>query len=75
MVGMGMGLSFLPGLFVHASLGRDASVKPKELKGRALYRTVGMVWRKTSARKGEFETLAGHVRDAVKRGFPKVSLA
>ena len=74
MVGMGMGLSFLPGLYVHASLGRDGSVKSKELKGRALYRTVGMVWRKTSARKAEFETLAGHLRDAVKRGFPKISL-
>ncbi|MGI9478346.1 MAG: hydrogen peroxide-inducible genes activator [Hyphomicrobiaceae bacterium] len=69
MVGMGMGLSFLPGLYVHSALSRDASVKPIELKGRALYRTIGLLWRDTSARKPEFEQLAQHIRDTVKKSF------
>ena len=69
MVGMGMGLSFLPGLYVHTSLGRDTSVKQVALKGRALYRTIGLLWRDTSARKSEFEQLAQDIRETVKRSF------
>ena len=72
MVGMGMGLSFLPGLYVHASLRNETSVKAMELKGRSIFRTIGMVWRRTSARTTEFEKLADHIRQAVKRSFPKV---
>ncbi len=69
MVGMGMGLAFLPGLYVHSALARDSSVKTIGLKGRTLYRTIGLLWRDTSARKPEFERLAQHVRDTVKRSF------
>lgn len=69
MVGMGMGLSFLPGLYVHSTLSRDSSVKSINLKGRALYRTIGLLWRNTSARKPEFEQLAQHIRETVKKSF------
>lgn len=72
MVGMGMGLSFLPGLYVHSTLRNDSSVKAMELKGRSISRTIGMLWRKTSAREAEFSKLADHIRDAVRRSFPKV---
>lgn len=70
MVGMEMGSSFLPGLYVQSALGRDNSVKAMELKGRALYRTIGIVWRRASARHIEFQRLAQHIRDTVKRSFP-----
>ncbi|MEM7464551.1 MAG: LysR substrate-binding domain-containing protein [Pseudomonadota bacterium] len=69
MVGMGMGLSFLPGLYVRSELRGGGNVKQIELKGRTLYRTIGMIWRNTSARKPEFEQLGQHIRDAVKRSF------
>lgn len=75
MVGMGMGVSFLPGLYVHSALSKDKSIKILELKGRAIYRTVGMLWRKTSARSSEFEQLADDIRDTVKRNFPNCSLS
>ena len=74
MVGMGMGLSFLPGLYVQSNLSKDAAVRTVELKGRALYRTIGIMWRHTSARKDEFVRLAGHIRETVKRNFPKFQL-
>ena len=74
MVGMGMGLSFLPGLYVHAMLARDSSVRTVELKGRSLYRTIGLLWRTTSARKPEFEQLAQHIRETVKRNFPRLQI-
>lgn len=70
MVGMEMGLSFLPGLYVKTALNNDKSVKAMELKGRALYRTIGIVWRNSSARQAEFKGLVDHIKNAVKRGFP-----
>ena len=74
MVGMGMGLSFFPGLFVSSSLAKDSSVRPIELKGRAIYRTIGLMWRDTSARKPEYKQLAQHIRETVKRSFPKFQI-
>jgi len=74
MVGMGMGLSFLPGLYVHSAMGKDGTVIRVELKGRALYRTIGLIWRDTSARKAEFEQLGHHVRETVRRSFPQFQI-
>ena len=74
MVGMGMGLAFLPGLYVQAVLGRDSSVKVVELKGRAIHRTLGLAWRRTSAGTERFMQLADHVRATVKRHFPDIRL-
>lgn len=71
MVAIGMGLSFLPGLYVEAALRSDKSVTALTLKGRSLFRTIGLVWRRTSARSGEFKKLAEYTRDTVKRDFPE----
>lgn len=69
MVGMGMGLSILPGLYVKSELRKDKTVVVRELKGRALYRTVGLAWRENSARKHEFLELAELNKTAIKRQF------
>lgn len=71
MVGMGMGLSFLPGLFVKTNLAQDNAIKVVELRGPPIFRLVGMVWRKSSARGKEFHTLAEHCRITVRREFPE----
>ena len=70
MVGMGMGLSILPGLYVKSELRKDKSVVVRELKGRALYRTIGLAWRVNSIRSYEFEVLASHIITAIKKKFP-----
>lgn len=75
MVGMGMGISFLPGLYVHGVLAKDRSVKIVELKGRSIYRSIGILWRKTSARSQDFELLAEHIRETVRRSFPNCTLS
>jgi LysR family hydrogen peroxide-inducible transcriptional activator len=75
MVGMGMGISFLPDLFVKGTLSKDRSIKIIELKGRAIYRTIGMLWRKTSARSAEFEKLAVHIKETVRRTFPNCTVS
>lgn len=74
MIAMGMGVSFLPGLYVEAALGRQSGVVALELRGRQLYRTVGMAWRRTSARESEYQVLLGFVRDTVAREFTSFTL-
>lgn len=64
MVIMGMGITFMPGLYVRSELLRDPNVKTFELKDRSVYRTIGMVWRKSSSRHGVFSKLAEFFRAA-----------
>ncbi len=73
MVAMGLGITFLPGLYVRSALVRDDTIKTLELEGRSVYRTVGMVWRKSSARHASFETLAQIIRSTASREFDDVS--
>jgi LysR family transcriptional regulator, hydrogen peroxide-inducible genes activator len=58
MVITGLGITFMPGLYVRRELTTDTSLKILRLQGRAIHRTIGMAWRKSSARHRSFETLA-----------------
>lgn len=69
MVGMGMGVSFLPGLYVKSELRKEKSVILRELKGRKLYRTIGVAWRENTLKQKEYETLANYKREAIKQKF------
>jgi LysR family transcriptional regulator, hydrogen peroxide-inducible genes activator len=73
MVVMGLGITFLPGLYVRREIMTDPSLKVLELHGRSLYRTVGMVWRKTSARQTSYERLATFFQNAVTHEFGEES--
>jgi LysR family hydrogen peroxide-inducible transcriptional activator len=70
MGGLGMGLSILPGLYVRSEHQKDDSVVFRLLRARALYRTIGIAFRRDSPRAPEFLKLANHIRDAVHRDFP-----
>jgi LysR family hydrogen peroxide-inducible transcriptional activator len=69
MVVTGIGITFLPGLYVRSVLMRDKSIKTLELHGRALYRTIGMLWRKSSARHEGYERLARLFRDVIQSEY------
>ncbi len=69
MVATGLGVTFLPGLYVRSVLMRDNSLKTLELHGRSLYRTIGMLWRKSSARHASYERLARLFRDVIQSEF------
>jgi LysR family hydrogen peroxide-inducible transcriptional activator len=75
MVAMGMGVTFLPGLYVRTALLRDTSIKVMRLQGRSLYRTVGMAWRKSSARDNTFELIASFSRESVCAEFEDFRIA
>lgn len=58
MVVMGLGVTFLPGLYVRREIFTDPNVKVLALQGRALNRHVGIVWRKSSALQASYANLA-----------------
>ncbi len=67
MVAMGMGLSLLPALYVRSEVLHDRQVAARQMKSRAPYRMIGMVWRRHSARQEEYETLADQIREILKK--------
>lgn len=69
MVVTGLGITFLPGLYVRSVLTRDKSIKTMELHGRSVYRTIGMVWRKATVRHESYERLARLFRDIIQSEY------
>jgi LysR family hydrogen peroxide-inducible transcriptional activator len=62
MVAMGMGLAFMPVLYVRSEALKDPAVAVVPLADRAPERRVGLVWRHQSARGEAFRTLAAAIR-------------
>jgi LysR family transcriptional regulator, hydrogen peroxide-inducible genes activator len=69
MVATGLGITFFPGLYVRRELTTDRRLKLLELEGRSLYRTIGMVWRKSTARHDHYQSLAERMRAAIAAEF------
>jgi LysR family hydrogen peroxide-inducible transcriptional activator len=70
MVAMGLGITFLPGLYVRSTIAEDDQVRAVSLLGRALFRTIGLVWRKASAQSDRYQALADSMKAAVRSAFP-----
>jgi len=73
MVLMGLGVTFLPGLYVQREIANDPDLRTLTIEGRAIYRTVGLVWRKTSARQADYVRLAEFFRGSVRESFSGLS--
>lgn len=69
MVMMGLGITFLPGLYARREIIGDPNLKLLTIRGRAVHRTVGMVWRKTSAQQASYIKLAEYFKSAVPDQF------
>ena len=63
MVDNGLGLTLLPKMAVDTGLTKSTRVQVRPLEGTQASRQIGLVWRKTSARKAEFERLSEFFRD------------
>jgi len=72
MVAMGMGLSFLPALYVKSEVEREDLVVARPFAHRAPSRTIGMVWRRGTVREAEYRTLAVDICQILKRTAPEV---
>jgi LysR family hydrogen peroxide-inducible transcriptional activator len=73
MIAANLGASFLPGLYVHSLLPRNRSFKIVEIEGWQLSRSIGMLWRKSSAQSSNYEQLAEFVRGSVQQQFRGMS--
>ena len=67
MVGTGLGMTLLPGLYVRRAPRAGTAIKTIPFAGRSLRRSIGLVWRRTSTRSDAFEAIARLVRSVAKR--------
>ncbi len=67
MVATGLGITFLPGLYVKTVGARDSSIKTAVVQGLNAYRTIGMVWRKATARQSSLHEIAEIARRSIER--------
>jgi LysR family hydrogen peroxide-inducible transcriptional activator len=65
MVIMGLGITFMPGLYVGRELLNDPDLRVLTIADRPIHRAISMAWRKTSARKAPYQELAGFFKSAV----------
>ncbi len=65
MVDSNLGITFVPQMAVDSGLLKNTKVITSELKEKS-YREIGLMWRKSSVRKQEFNLLADVIRDCVK---------
>ncbi len=75
MVITGLGITFMPGLYVRRELMSDSALKLLQVQGRSVYRVIGMAWRKSTARHATFEKIARLCRDVVQAEFSELSHA
>lgn len=73
MVGMGMGATFLPALYARSELGHASDVVVRPLADRAIYRSIGLVWRKSAGRTGTYRTIVEAIRTVTQREFRDVT--
>ncbi len=65
MVATGLGITFLPELYVRTVVARDPLIKTAAVQGLNAHRTIAMAWRKTTARQQIFRRIAELARAAV----------
>lgn len=75
MVAIGMGISFLPALYVRSEVSQDDLVAARMMASRNPFRMIGMIWRRHSVRQSEFLELAGLIRGILNDRVPEVSIS
>jgi len=65
MVVMGLGVAFLPGLYVHSELHNPEALHVTEIRGRPILRQHGMVWRANSPARVFYREFAATMRKII----------
>ncbi len=74
MVGMGVGLAFLPALYVRSEIGNRGELVVMELAAANLYRQIGLAWRKRSVHGPLFKTIADLIRSTALNKLPELNV-
>lgn len=73
MVEMGIGIAFLPSLYVISEIREGDQIAVRKLNCNPPNRLIGMVWRKQSSLNDQYAALAGMTRDILREGTPEVT--
>ena len=74
MIGMGMGVSFLPALYVFSEIRPGSDVVARPVRGQRLERRVALSWRKGAGRATAYRRLAAIIRETVRRNFEDLTV-
>lgn len=74
MAGMGVGVAFLPALYVRSEIAGRSGLTLLEISMPNLYRQIGMVWRKRSVHAPMFREFAELVRATAEDRLPEISV-
>ncbi|MGI9464705.1 MAG: LysR substrate-binding domain-containing protein [Aestuariivirgaceae bacterium] len=74
MVGMGVGLAFLPALYVLSEIGNRGEISVLNLKNSNLYRQIGLTWRKRSVHAALFNEVAELIRTISENKLPDIAV-
>ncbi len=69
MVGMGMGLTFMPALYVRSEIAGREDVVVRTLTGPPIVRSIGMAWRAEAGMNASYESIARTIRDVARADF------
>ncbi|MFN3145669.1 MAG: LysR substrate-binding domain-containing protein [Paracoccaceae bacterium] len=74
MVAMGMGISLMPALYVKSEVAHQDIVVSRPFRGTPPARTIGMIWRKGTAREPEYRALGGLICEILRRRAPEITV-
>ncbi|TFH54340.1 MAG: hydrogen peroxide-inducible genes activator [Candidatus Zixiibacteriota bacterium] len=69
MVGMGMGVTFLPALYVRSEITSRSEIVVRQLSGKSIARSLGLVWRKSAGRATAYQQIANIIREVAAKKF------
>lgn len=75
MVGMGVGIAFLPALYVRSETGGDPQVVIRDLVPPPPRRLIGIAWRRSAPRRAEYRALAEIVRKEARAAIDEIVVA
>jgi LysR family hydrogen peroxide-inducible transcriptional activator len=73
MVDNGLGLTFVPGMAIDAGILAGTRVDARPLKSDHGFRSVALIWRRSSPREAEFQLLASSLRDIAREIIPNLA--
>jgi LysR family hydrogen peroxide-inducible transcriptional activator len=70
MVIMGLGIAFLPALYVKSGVNAVDGLKLLTIRSKPLTRTIGLVWRNSSADSETYQRIADHIVSTIRQNHP-----
>ncbi|MEL6478997.1 MAG: hydrogen peroxide-inducible genes activator [Pseudomonadota bacterium] len=74
MVGMDMGVTFVPALYAQSEIAAQSEVTVRPIQGRRITRSIGLVWRKSAGRAAAYRQIAETIKKVVAQEFKMLTI-